>query len=180
MVIEVQVNKIGFVFQPAQRFAGWVLIFAGLLTAYLQGTAALLITIFGLVVTLLKKYMFIDLENHRIKSSKSFFPWMPTGKWHGIQNYPFVTMIRKVISSSLTNYGAQQKSSTGRNVYYDVLLLSNSHRSKIVINRLKNKEEAQAYADETAKMLSRKLVVYKPQRFSPRPQRRQSQYRSKK
>ena len=169
---EIKTNRIGYVFQPAQRFAGWILIVAGLFTAYVQSPIALLISVFGVVVALLKKFVYVDTERHRIRISKSFFSSLPIGKWFGLQNYPFVTLIRRVLSSSFTNYGGQQSSSSGSKIYYDVLLLSNSHRSKIVINRLKDKESAQSYADEIARMLAREVVAYKPQRANVRPQRR--------
>jgi len=171
-VAEIRINRIGYVFQPAQRFAGWILIVAGLVTAYVQSPIALLISVFGVVVALLKKFVYVDTERHRIRISKSFSSYLPIGKWYGLQNYPFVTLIRRVLSSSVTNYGGQQSGSTGSNTYYDVLLLSSSHRSKIVINRLTDKEGAQSYADEMARMLAREVVPYKPQQASPRPQQK--------
>ncbi len=171
-VSEIRINRIGYVFQPAQRFAGWVLIVAGFFTAYVQSPIALLISVFGVVVALLRKYVYVDMENHRIRISKSFSSFLPVGKWYGLQNYPFVTLVRRVMSSSVTNYGGQQSSSTGSNTYYDVLLLSSSHRSKIIINRLTDKEAAQSYADEMARMLAREVVTYKPQKASPRPKQK--------
>ena len=169
---EIKTNRIGFVFQPAQRYAGWILIVAGLFTAYVQSPIALFISVFGVVVALFKKFVSVDTERHRIRISKSFSSRLPLGKWYGLQNYPYVSLMRRVLSSSVTNYGGLQSSSTGSNTYYDVLLLSSSHRSKIVINRLKEKETAQSYADEMARMLAREVVPYKPQKASPRPQRK--------
>jgi hypothetical protein len=168
----ISINRIGYVFQPAQRFAGWILIVAGLITAYLQSPIALLISVVGVMMALLKKFVHIDTERHRIRISKSFTSYLPRGKWHGLQNYPFVTLIRRVLSSSVTNYGGQQSGSTGSNTYYDVLLLSNSHRSKIVINRLMDKDAAWSYAEEMARVLAREVVPYKPQKASPRPQQK--------
>ena len=56
-----------------------------------------------------QKYVYVDVENHRIRISKSFSSFLPVGKWYGLQNYPFVTLIRRVLSSSVTNYGGQLK-----------------------------------------------------------------------
>ena len=171
-MVEIETNRIGYVFQPAQRFAGWVLIVSGLATAYVQSPIAILISVFGVVVALLKKFVDVDPERHKIRISKSFFSFLPSGKWHGLQNYPFVTLMRRTLSSSVTNYGGQQSTSSGSNIYYDVLLLSNSHRSKIVINRFSDRDAAQSYANEIAKLLAREVVPYKPQKVRSRPKRK--------
>ena len=53
--------------------AGWVLIVSGLATAHVQSPIAILISVFGVVVALLKKFVDVDPERHKIESQEPFF-----------------------------------------------------------------------------------------------------------
>lgn len=159
---ETIVNRIGFLLQPAQRVAGVAITLAGIGVFFYYGISGLLILLVGLSMVFLKEFIHLDPANHKIKRSISFFPWLPIGKWHGIENYPYVSVVRKTISSNLTNHAGHQEVSTSRNVYYDIMILSTSHRSKILVKRMTDKEAAMESAKEIGQRLAREVVSYKP------------------
>lgn len=83
------------------------------------------------------------------------------GKPKSFKDFPFLSVMRTKVTSSaysITNRNA----STGSDLYYDVYMLSQSHRKKVLIRRYSNLHDAKTSAHELGKKISKEVVMFNP------------------
>ena len=89
----------------------------------------------------------------------SFFGFK-TGGWKSLEIYKEIAILK-----SLVNYKSYYKATiplTSRETYYDIYLLDKTHRKKLLIKRLINKDQSILDAESLASLLKMELTTYKP------------------
>lgn len=153
-------GTLGSLFPPTVKFVGRIVFVAGVLAMFglpLIGIFLMLAGAFvGFSVTGVKLFpaegayqLYIGLFGLRFGKRKSY------------QNYPFLSVMRTKVTSSAFSV-TNRNASTGSNLYFDVYLLSQSHRERILVRRYSSQFEAKQKAQELGTVLSKKVVMYHP------------------
>ncbi len=89
------------------------------------------------------------------------------GKWQELKNMPYLTIFY-ITQSETTGAGRVMLSITNEEMVYKVFLLSNTHRTRVLIIQTLDKNEAKEMVELLEKELGLKYVKYNPQRMSKR------------
>lgn len=150
----------GSLFPPTMTFVGKIAFIVGLFFV-------LFAPLLGLFVLLVGAYLgFGKLGVELIPGQESYREFtkifgLRLGKPKSYKAYPFLSVMRTKVTSSaysMTNRNA----STGSDVYYDVYMLDQSHRKKVLIRRFSNLHDARTNASELGKLISKEVVMYSP------------------
>jgi len=160
MEAEIINNKFGKAFPPAMAFSGYVILAAGIVLMWENFWYGLLIAVVGGLICFTKSGVLIDCSNKRYKDYSSFYG-IKQGKWESVTPYPFIAILHRNISTTAFSQG-NRPGTTGSNIYYDIFLLNNTHRKKVLIKRLKDKEGAITEAKELAVKLDLEMTNYNP------------------
>ena len=123
--------------------------------------------ILGIPLTLFSGYLAfqfqgseIDLKEKRLRFFTSYLG-IRFGKWLPLENFPFVSIIRR--KTTTTTYSRSMQSVDITNDFYSVVLLSKSHRTKLVLLNKGDMETCAARAAEISESLGLPVVPYNPQ-----------------
>lgn len=102
----------------------------------------------------------IDVKNHLYRNYISFFG-LPIGTWKSLDIYTNTAVLRSLVK--YTSYYRGVIPLNTRETYYEVYLLNESHREKLLVERLTNKEQAIV----KAKSLANTLKIEYSQTYNP-------------
>lgn len=152
---------LGFTFGPALRYGGWLVLILGFWVFLFNPWFAPLFWCAGVLLSFGKNQLEIKPEEQLYRSCTSLFG-LRRGKWQSFETYPYLAIIKKRISMVANSRMANQPIKTAEDDYYDLILLNENHRKKILLRRFKNSNEAQGEAEYLSKQLARPVVKYAP------------------
>ena len=161
-------NKLGMLFPPAMRAAGYLFLFIGVYflsySIYLKfwpfALVALAPFLIGFFIAITSHGILIDVEQKRYKKYTNILGYQQ-GSWKKWNNYPFISILQNQVSTMAFS-SSNRAATTSRNLYFDICLLDKTHRHKLLIKRLNDQNIAIDDAQELAKMMNVQLTRYKP------------------
>ncbi len=150
----------GALFPPALAFVGKLVFAIGLVSILFAPLFGVFVLAVGGYVGFGKTGVELLPEQDKYREFTKIF-WFRFGKPKSYKDFPFLSVMRTKLTSSaysLTNRSA----STGSDLYYDVYMLSQSHRSKVLIRRFSALHDAKVSAQELGAILSKEVVMYSP------------------
>ncbi len=162
-------HNLGKLFPPAMRTAGWFFIFLGTYTIFISisessipmGIGGILLFLIGFFIAITPHGILINIEQKKYKNYTTIFGYKQ-GSWKPYSEYPFITLIQNN-ESTMAFSRSNRSAVTSSYLFYDICLLDHSHRTKLLVKRLKNKEEAVDIIKELSKLLDLTLAKYNPQ-----------------
>lgn len=153
-------NNLGKAFPPAMVFAGFVLIAFGIYIISQGSWLGILIVLPGGFIALTNTGIMIDPANNRYKGYTTIF-WIKTGSWKSLDDFPDMTVLRSNISTTAFSMG-NRPSTTSKETYYDICLLTDSHLRKLLIKRCRDFETAKVEITKLAETLGKRKTNYNP------------------
>lgn len=101
----------------------------------------------------------IDVEQNKFREYASIFG-IKYGEWKSLEKTPFISVVKG--RSGMTVYSRSNRSTSVIDDRYEVCLLNNSHRTRIVIQKLEGKSQAMEYANQIASKLGKNVVQFNP------------------
>lgn len=102
----------------------------------------------------------LDSETKRFRQYPFLFG-VKLGRWRSVVEYKDIAVLGSTINE--TTYGGMtSRSVTTKNKGFEICLLTQSHRKKIVIARFKNKEKAVKMRNEIGECLHLRVTKYNP------------------
>jgi hypothetical protein len=101
----------------------------------------------------------IDIENKKFREYGSAFG-IKSGKWNSMKALPFLSLMTSRSGHSV--YSRTNHSTTDVDDYYDVCLLNQNHRTKIVIQKFTAKKEATEFINDFSSKLNKPIVAFNP------------------
>jgi len=140
-------------------YTGYLILVLGLFKFLIEPLSGLIITFIGGLLCFTITGIQIDLNENKYRMYTSFFGFK-TGGWKSLEIYKEIAILK-----SLVNYKSYYKATiplTSRETYYDIYLLDKTHRKKLLIKRLINKDQSILDAESLASLLKMELTTYKP------------------
>ena len=126
------------------------------------------VPVFGFVLT--SRYGFqIDCTKGKCREYAKAF-WIKKGDWKNLTDFPFVAVLKS--QKGYTTASMSNRTVTATNPFFEVFLLSETHRTKIQVALFKDLETAKSFAKEFASVVERKYTAYSPQISSSSRRRR--------
>lgn len=151
--------KIGQSFPPTILFVSKLFTVVGLLFL-------LLIPILGFIILAISTFIWSTSYGFETnKFSGQFREYGRTfgikwGKWQNLDQFPDMTIL--TLKEGLTVRSRSNVSLTVVENYYGIYLLTSSHRTKILVNKFKDLEEAKDFITPIALSLKKEVVQYNP------------------
>ncbi len=127
--------------------------------------AEYILIILGLIVLAIGAFISFNISGFQIKNGqyRSFCYLLKykVGEWK-TTNFPNISILRKTLSTR-TYGGRTNISISDKSTIYEITLLSESHITKEVLLRLKNKKQAISLSEKISKLLNVKSCNYNPQ-----------------
>jgi hypothetical protein len=155
-------NKFGKLFPQGLVFAGYIFLGLGVLMCLAVPLLGMVVILISAFICLTFSGMEINTRNKTYKDYTSFFGFIKQGKWNSYANYPYMTILRKNMVTTIHSRG-NVASSTSKELVYDITLLDKTHRKKLVIKRMKDKDKTLAEAEVLAQQLGVEYANYNPQ-----------------
>ena len=174
--LESSYYKQGKVFPPAMQVTGFIVLFAGLIAFIFNLLIGLVVILVGAIMAFSTHGFQLDGKKFRCRECYNFLGFK-TGDWNRLEDYPDIS-IRYSIQTSSAFSRAHVEMETGRDQFYSVCLLNSSHRKRLVVQKLKVKEEAENLARELSQKWDKKFTVYNP-KISAKTQLRKRKSRVK-
>lgn len=153
----------GNVFPMPLIIGGIVMIIMGIASISDQGLFSILI---GLGLTALGGYLSfsrsgiqIDLSSNMFREYYRYYGFL-SGEWKRTSTFPYATVLRNTYSSN--TYSRSNRVTNQKESFFEVYLLSKTHRTKIFIKRLNSKVEAEKWLESFADTCSFEVVNYNP------------------
>jgi hypothetical protein len=102
----------------------------------------------------------IDLENKKFREYGSAFG-IKNGKWNSLDVLPFLSLMKS--RSGYTVYSRTNRSSTDVDDFYEVCLLTQNHRKKIVVQKFSYKKDATEFLNKLSTTLNKPIVEFNPE-----------------
>lgn len=157
--------KFGQIASPVVSFMAAIFMFFSLI-ALLQERAWWEVVVFCSLLLIFSFLLFaitgilISNDNKNYKIYISYFG-IKFGKWKPLKDYPDLAILKKIVSNR-AHSRANVSAETARNTFYLICLLTPNHREKIVIAKLKSKEEALKEAPIIASKIGANYTDYNP------------------
>jgi hypothetical protein len=151
---------------------GWLFFIVGLVMLLGNSFLGLPVLIIGSVMAFTKSLTIIDVANEKIRTGASFLG-VKFGDWEDYSSFPYISVLRNDVKTKMLSRGSAEAHL--KDVYYNINLLSGSHRKKILILKYPEKGKAIAEAKKVAIKIERELVDFNPvlsQRTKERRDRR--------
>ena len=152
--------KVSNFFPPITRVLGYLIMIIGAIAMYTNGFETLFIVLIGFAISFSTKGVLIDVAGNRLKEYNSFF-FIKFGKWIPLGNYPYLTVLEITEKTTMSSHGTLAGNSS-REMVYRITLLSDNHYQKLLIQQLKNKEEAHKEAEKIADLIGVEKTVFSP------------------
>lgn len=102
----------------------------------------------------------IDTKGQRYKYYAKFF-FLKLGRWQSYRHYPELVVLRSRPGDRRLSFNFRRKAFQEK-AFYEVYLVSKSHFRLILLNRYKERAEAESFAHEFGRMTGREWVQYNP------------------
>jgi hypothetical protein len=134
------------------RIAGIALMVLGAVMTFKLDFWAIPLIPFGLVLLTSKKGVEIDKMQHEYRHYTSYLGYR-TGIWHDSDKYPYLSLVKSRKKPKLKNASVYEEQIVSD--FYDVCLLSKSHRGRVYLmiglEEMQAKNEAIRISDELGK-----------------------------
>ncbi len=138
---------------------GWMFFVVGILMLVGNPFLGAPMTILGSIMAFTKSMTLIDVEKNRIKKGASFLGFK-FGEWIDYSKFPFIAVLRIDVKTKMLSRGNAEANL--KDVYYNINLLSDYHRNKVLILKFSDKEKAITEARIISEKLEKELVEYRP------------------
>lgn len=161
-------HKLGKLFPPAMRITGWVFMAVGLyffissiIMAYNSfAFSASAFVLIGVFIGLTPHGVLIDLETKKYKKYTNIFGYKQ-GSWESYERFPYISLLQNTVKTHAFSRSNRQ-AETSSNLYYEICLLNKTHRKKVVIKRLKDRDIAKEDINKLAEQLDIEICKYSP------------------
>lgn len=106
----------------------------------------------------------LDVEGKRVRSFLAVLG-IKKGTWESLDQYPFLSVLRKNKGQTQGIPNTTAADVTFHFVQYEICLLSESHRKRLLVKIHDKKEAAQADAATLSALLGKPLVEFSPKRI---------------
>ncbi len=152
-------NNNGKSFSQPLIYVGYTLIIFGLYTLINAIVPGLIVTLIGIFIGFSSTGLTLNPNTKEFREYTIMFG-IRVGKWQSLENYPDLSLLKRTIGYSALSRGQRELSDSDS--YIDICLLSKSHRKKILVKRMQNKEEALIDAKLIAEKMGLNLTAYAP------------------
>lgn len=108
------------------------------------------------------KYGVEIIKENSSKKYRTYYTYfgVKTGKWTSIENYPYIAILNKKMSYNMSSLGAKSLKFTEE--FYEIYLLNQTHRHKLLIKSSSDLEEISNGIKKIAQDLNVEYVQYSP------------------
>ena len=154
-------SKIENFFPPGLVIVGYVFMLFSLISIIGNNEKGLGIglALLGILLSFTTTGVRIDKETKKYLSYNRFFGF-EIGKWKSMEGICFLSILTKNLGYTIRTKGQLGDESTDK--HYEIYLLNENHRFKLLINRTKNKNKSIEYAKKLEEELGFELVIYSP------------------
>ena len=156
----------GSLHPPARKFAGYIVLVAGIVAVVLGSWFAVLLVVMGAYLSLTRFGTELEPDKDRYREFNSF-AGIRFGTWHHLHRYPYLCILKTDLTSSAYSL-SNRNAVTGSESYMEVYLLSESHHHRILLKRCESIKEAEESGIELSQKLNKPLVDFNPVRTSRR------------
>lgn len=141
------------------RIAGLALMVLGVVMTIKLDFWALAFIPFGLILFSSKKGVEIDKMQHEYRHYTSYLGYR-TGVWHDSDKYPYLTLVRSRKKPKLKNASVYEEQIVSD--FFDVCLLSKSHRGRVHLLIGLDEDQARNEAIRISDELGKEYMPYTP------------------
>ena len=151
--------KIGNSFPSPVRFISMIFSILGIVILFQ-------IAIIGIIILLISSFIWSSSYGFEVGRSDQMYREYSSafgktwGKWEFLDNFPFMTIL--TLRDGVTVRSLSSASTTLVENYYGVYLLTDSHRTKVLVNRFTDLEKAKEFITPIALNLNKEVVQYDP------------------
>lgn len=161
-------RRLGYSFGTIPRIGSGVFLFISLLMSLGIPTLGIPLSLF-FVFAISSSYGFqIDASRQRFREYSQSFG-IKRGKWKNLNDFAFVAILKSQKGHAAASMSNRTVTTTDE--FFEIYLLSETHRTKIQVAEFKDIEKAKSFAKEFATVVERKFTTYSPQ-ISPSSRRR--------
>ena len=152
---------LGFSFALPVVAAEVIMTLAGLVTLLSNPIAGVLMVVSGPFLRSSSYGVQIDMEASKFREYGSMHG-IRSGDWKSLDKTPYLNIMKG--RDSMRMYSRSNQSTTVIGDRLEVCLPTQTHRTKIVIQKFDDQMEAQVFAQNLAERLGKELVTFNPQR----------------
>lgn len=152
-------NRIGFSFMMPILIVGVTATIAGLVTAIQTPLLGIGLALIGSFIWSSSYGIQINVDQNKFREYASMFG-IKYGEWKALEKTPFISVVKG--RSGMTVYSRSNRSTSVIDDRYEVCLLNNSHRKRVVIQKFEDKSKALEYANQIASKLDKSVVQFNP------------------
>jgi len=162
-------RRLGYSFGTIPRIGSGVFLFISLLMSFGIPILGIPLSLF-FAFALSSSYGFqIDAGRQRFREYSQAFG-LKRGEWKNLNDFPFVAILKSQKGHAAASMSNRTVTTTDE--FFEIYLLSETHRTKIQVAEFKDLEKAKSFAKEFATVIERKLTTYSPQISSSSRRRR--------
>jgi hypothetical protein len=142
---------------------GYIFIIIGLgcfihleLTLIFIGLISLLL---GLFLATAKNGIILDQENNKYKKTV-FFLGLELGNWKSLSHFTDISILS--FNKGITALSRGQRATTFSNKVFEVYMLTENHRERIILKRYKQEDKATVSAQDLAYKLGMEFNIFSP------------------
>lgn len=152
-------NKIGNSFPTTLVIVGVIAVLGSVIEMFTNPIIAIILLLVGLFICTSSYGTEIDVTNKKYREYGSIYG-LKRGSWFDLKTMPYIAILRS--RSGYRMYSTSNRSTNDTNDFYDVCLLNQSHRKKVVLMKFKSKDEALKYASKLESPLGLVLTQFNP------------------
>ena len=156
---EINVSQ-GKYFPKAFATYGYILMLVGLITFLGNIWAAFAMILIGIYLAFSFCGIEFDLAKNAYREYSIYFGIHSGGKWKDLSKLTDMSVLQTRVSE--TTYSRSNRTTTDSDTFYDVFLLSKTHRTKVFVERFKDKNFAFSKAKELSNTLNKEFKKYHP------------------
>ena len=154
-------NKLEKFFPTAMSFVGYFLTALGLFILVNSGfIAGSIFLILGLNIAFATSGIQIDPKKRLLRSYYGLFG-LRFGKWKSLDDYKYLSVLQTRESTS--TYSRSNRDITVMDLWFDICLLNENQRNKLIISRLKSSDEAVKELKVLIEAMGFSAVKYNPE-----------------
>lgn len=152
--------KTGRYFSRPLLFLGIVGVIVGIIGLFTNPIVGVFFLLFGAFFNFSVGGRQINCVSRQYRDYLSIFG-SKVGSWEPLGDYPYIAAMRNM-ESQQTFMVPTTQSTSETNLYFEITLLSESHRQKFLLKRFDNKEKAKAELELFGSMLNLEVTEYSP------------------
>jgi hypothetical protein len=161
-------NYLGLAFPSSALIGGYLFLFFGIIGLLNGRMVGILIAMLGAFVCFTYQGIEINIGNKTIRKYTAYFGFK-RGQAKDLTAYPFVCIFKSNKTHKM--YSRTNRTLSYSEITYDIYLLSQTHKEKILIKIEKGEENAISAAKRIADDIGIKLVQYNPEVISRKNKR---------